>query len=70
MRSVRLKIRSVDQAGRNNIMDRPMSKMCYFLKVKKLMKTCLNPCQGSHELNAMGFQDTTYLEGEPCVNAL
>ena len=53
MRSVRLKIRSVDQAGRNNIMDRPMSKMCYFLKVKKLMKTCLNPCQGSHELNAM-----------------
>ena len=38
MRSVRLKIRSVDQAVSNNIVDRPMSKVCYFLKVKKFMK--------------------------------
>ena len=53
MQSVRLKIRSVDQAGRNNTEDRPMSKVCYFLKEKKLMKTCSNPHQRSHELNAM-----------------
>ena len=70
VQSVRLKIGSVDQAGRNNIVNRPVSKVVLLLESEKLMKTCSNPRQGSHKLNAMWFLDTTYLEGEPCINAM
>ena len=53
VQSVRLKIGSVDQAGRNNIVNRPVSKVVLLLECEKLMKTCSNPRQGSHKLNAM-----------------
>ena len=70
VRSVRLTFGSVDQAGMNNIVDRPVSKVVLLLESEEVDETCSNSQQGSHELNAMWFQDTTYLEGEPCINAL
>ena len=46
-------------------------RLCYNLKAKKKwMKMCSNSHQGSHELNAIWSQDTTYLEREPCINVL
>ena len=46
-------------------------RLCYILKAKKKwMKMRSNPHQGSHELNAICSQDTTYLEREPCINTL
>ena len=71
VQNVRLKIGSVDLADSNNILDRPASEAVLLLeREQEVDKKCLNPCQGSHELNAIWFQDTIYLEGEQCINAL
>ena len=53
VRSVRLKSGSVDQAGMNNIVDRPVSKVVLLLESEEVDETCPNSQQGSHELNAM-----------------
>ena len=39
--SVRLKIRSVDQAGRNNIVDRPVSKVVLLLESEEVDENVL-----------------------------
>ena len=53
VRNVRLKIESINQTDRNNIVDRPVSKVVLLLEVKKLMKRCSNQHQRSHEVNVM-----------------
>ena len=41
MRRVRLKIGSVDQGGRNNIVDRPVSKVVLFLESEEVDENVL-----------------------------
>ena len=41
VRSVRLRIGSIDQAGRNNIVDRPASKVALLLESEKIDKNVL-----------------------------
>ena len=47
-----------------------VSKVVLLLESEEFDGNLLESPPGSHDLNAMWFQDTTYLKGEPCINAL